>query len=84
MNEQRKTKVSLRYLPPSSVPGLLRRRAFRNDSKAALTVLRNPAVNKRLVESGYLVIGDQPEQFAAHIRSEIANLAKVMRVVKAE
>ena len=53
-------------------------------NRAALTVLRNPTVNKRLVDSGYLVIGDTPEQFGAHIRSEIASLAKVLKDVKVE
>src|SRR6185436_14961432 len=45
-------------------------------NRAALATLRNPAVNKRLVESGYLVIGDTPAEFGAHIRSEIASLAR--------
>ena len=53
-------------------------------NKAALAVLRNPAVNKRLVDSGYLVIGDTPEQFAAHIKSEIANLARILKDVRIE
>ena len=53
-------------------------------NKAALAVLRNPAVNRKLVDSGYLVIGDQAEQFAAHVKSEIANLAKVLKDVKVE
>jgi hypothetical protein len=41
-------------------------------------------VNKRLVDSGYLVIGDTPEQFAAHIKSEIANLARILKDVRIE
>ena len=53
-------------------------------NKATLTVLRNPAVNKRLVDSGYLVIGDTPEQFGAHIRTEIGNLARVLKDVKSD
>ena len=53
-------------------------------NKAALAVLRNPAVNRKLVDSGYLVIGDTPEQFGAHIKSEISNLAKVLKDVKVE
>jgi tripartite-type tricarboxylate transporter receptor subunit TctC len=53
-------------------------------NKAALTVLKNPTVNKRLVDSGYLVIGDTPEQFAAHIKAEIANLAKILKDVRIE
>jgi tripartite-type tricarboxylate transporter receptor subunit TctC len=52
--------------------------------KASLAVLKNPAVNRKLVDSGYLVIGDTPEQFGAHIKTEIANLAKVLKDVKIE
>jgi tripartite-type tricarboxylate transporter receptor subunit TctC len=53
-------------------------------NKAAIAVLRNLIVNRRLVESGYLVIGDTPQQFAAHINSEIASLAKILRDVRVE
>jgi tripartite-type tricarboxylate transporter receptor subunit TctC len=53
-------------------------------NKAALTVLNNPTVNKRLVDSGYLVIGDTPAQFAAHIKTEIANLAQILKDVRVE
>ena len=41
--------------------------------------LAQPALSKRLVDLGYVLIGDTPEEFAAHIRSEIANLARVLR-----
>lgn len=53
-------------------------------NKAALAVLKNPGVNKKLVDSGYLVIGDTPDQFAAHIRTEVANLATVLKGIKPE
>jgi tripartite-type tricarboxylate transporter receptor subunit TctC len=53
-------------------------------NKAALAVLKNPGVNKKLVDSGYLVIGDTPDQFAAHIRTEVANLAGVLKGIKPE
>jgi tripartite-type tricarboxylate transporter receptor subunit TctC len=53
-------------------------------NKASIATLKNPAVNKRLVDSGYLVIGDTPEQFAAHIQSEIANLAKILKDVRVD
>jgi tripartite-type tricarboxylate transporter receptor subunit TctC len=53
-------------------------------NKAAVTVVKTPAVNKRLVDSGYLVIGDTPAQFASHIKSEIANLARILKDVKVE
>jgi tripartite-type tricarboxylate transporter receptor subunit TctC len=53
-------------------------------NRAAVVALRNPAVNKRLVDSGYFVIGDTPEQFAAHIRSEIANLSRILKDERVE
>jgi len=46
---------------------------------AAVSALNNPAVNKRMTDLGYVIIADQPEEFAAHIRSEIASLAKILK-----
>lgn len=46
---------------------------------AAIAAVNNPTVNKRLVDLGYLVIGDQPEEFASHIKSEIGSLAKILK-----
>jgi len=46
---------------------------------AAIKALNDPGVNKRMTDLGYVIIGDQPEEFAAHIRSEIASLAKILR-----
>ncbi len=46
---------------------------------AAISTVSNPDVSKRLRDLGYVVIGDQPEEFAAHIRSEIDKLGKVIQ-----
>jgi Uncharacterized protein conserved in bacteria len=46
---------------------------------AAVSVLNSPAVNKRLNEAGYIVIGDKPEEFSAYLKSEIDRLGKVIR-----
>ena len=46
---------------------------------AAIKALNDPGVVKRMTDLGYVIIGDQPEEFAAHIRSEIASLAKILR-----
>jgi tripartite-type tricarboxylate transporter receptor subunit TctC len=48
---------------------------------AAIAAVKNPAVSKRMTELGYVIIADQPEEFAAHIRTEIASLAKVLKGV---
>ena len=46
---------------------------------AAVNALATAALNKRLVDLGYITIGDTPDEFAAHIKAEIASLAKVLR-----
>jgi tripartite-type tricarboxylate transporter receptor subunit TctC len=46
---------------------------------AAVSVLNSPAVNKRLNEAGYIVIGDKPEEFSAYLKSEIDRLGKIIR-----
>lgn len=53
-------------------------------NKAAVGAAKQPAVAKRLADLGYVVIGDTPDAFAAHIRSEIASLAKVLKDVRLE
>ena len=49
---------------------------------AALNALQSPETNKALTELGYVLIGDDPEQFAAHIDTEVAKLAKILREIK--
>ena len=46
---------------------------------AALAVLANPVIARRLADLGYVTIGDQPAEFAAHIKAEIERLAKILR-----
>ncbi len=53
-------------------------------NKTTVAVLRNPALNKRLVDLGFSVVGDKPEEFAAHIKSEIAALARILKDVRVE
>jgi hypothetical protein len=47
--------------------------------KQTVAALAAPAFGKRLVDLGYISIGDTPEEFGAHIKSEIASLARVLR-----
>jgi tripartite-type tricarboxylate transporter receptor subunit TctC len=49
---------------------------------AALAALKNPQVMKRMTDLGYIAIGNTPEQFGAHIRSEIDKLAKILAPLK--
>jgi tripartite-type tricarboxylate transporter receptor subunit TctC len=44
-----------------------------------IAALGTATLGKRLADLGYITIGDTPEEFAAHIKSEIAGLGKVLR-----
>lgn len=45
---------------------------------AALAALKIPAIGKRIDDLGYVPIGNQPDEFAAHIKAEIANQGKLL------
>ena len=49
---------------------------------AAVSWLNEPAAAKLLNDLAYVRIGSTPEQFAAHIKSEIARLGKIIRAMK--
>ena len=51
---------------------------------AAIAGMGNPAVNKRMTDLGYVIIGDQPDEFTAFLRSEIAKLAKILKGIRVE
>ncbi len=51
---------------------------------AAASAMASPAVNKRLVDLGYVIVGNQPDEFTAYIRSEIDKLAKILKQVGAK
>ena len=46
---------------------------------ASLKALALPEVNKRLVDLGYIIVGDQPAQFGAFLKLEIEKLAVVVK-----
>jgi tripartite-type tricarboxylate transporter receptor subunit TctC len=46
---------------------------------AVTKVLSNPAVQKRLADLGYIPVGDRPEDFAAHIKSQIESFRPITR-----
>ena len=46
---------------------------------AAVQSMNDPAIAKRLGDLGYVVVGDQPDEFAVFIKSEIATLAKIIQ-----
>lgn len=49
---------------------------------ATIAVLRRPDVNRRLIDLGYVPVGDSPDAFAAYIKSEIDRLGKLIRAFK--
>ena len=65
------------------VPAKTPKEAIATIRNAAIRGMNDSAVNKRMVDLGYVIIGDQPEEFAAHIRSEIASLAKILKGLRA-
>ena len=48
---------------------------------AAVTALNKPDANRRLIDLGYALVGDQPEEFSAYITSEIEKLRKIIRAL---
>ena len=51
---------------------------------AVVASMKSPAVAKRMEDLGYVAIGNQPEEFAAYIRSEIDKLAQILKQVGAK
>ena len=48
---------------------------------AALAALANPEIARRLADLGYVIVGDQPAEFSAHMKSEIDSLRKSFRAL---
>jgi tripartite-type tricarboxylate transporter receptor subunit TctC len=46
---------------------------------AAIATLSDAAIGKRMSDLGYISVGDQPDEFMAFIKSEIATLGKIMQ-----
>ena len=49
---------------------------------AAISALNNPDVTRRLDDLGYVPVGDDPDAFAAHIKSQIEKFGKVLKGVR--
>lgn len=50
--------------------------------KASIASLNNPAINKRLNDLGFVLIGNTPEEFGAYFKSEIDAWGKIVRDLK--
>jgi tripartite-type tricarboxylate transporter receptor subunit TctC len=65
------------------VPAKTPRDAIKVIHGAALAALKNPELTKRLDDLGYVPVGDESDEFAAHIKAEIARFGKVLKGVRA-
>ncbi len=61
------------------VPAKTPKETIASIRSTAVSALNNAGVSKRMSELGYVIIGDQPGEFSAHIRSEIEKLGKILR-----
>ena len=46
---------------------------------AAVAAMNEPATRKRLLDLGYIIVGDTPDEFAGFIKSEISTFAKIIK-----
>jgi tripartite-type tricarboxylate transporter receptor subunit TctC len=61
------------------VPARTPRNIVNTIHAAVLKVLADPAAQKRLTDSGFIPVGDRPEEFAAYIRSQIASFRPLVK-----
>ena len=61
------------------VPAKTSREIIDRVRSASVTALNNPAINKRLSDLGFVLIGNTPEAFGAYFRSEIDAWGKIVR-----
>jgi tripartite-type tricarboxylate transporter receptor subunit TctC len=66
------------------VPAKTPREVIATAHKAAVSAMALPAVNKRMVDLGYVIVGNQPDEFATFMRSEVEKLGKLIRAIGAK
>ena len=64
------------------VPAKTPREIIERAHKASVASLNNAAINKRLNDLGFVLIGNTPEEFAAFFRAEIDAFAKLVKDLK--
>ena len=65
-----------------AVPAKTPREVVQAIYRATLTALKDASVIKRLNDLGYVPIGGTPDEFAAHIKSEVEVLGRIIRQFK--
>lgn len=64
------------------VPAKTPREVISRAHHASVAALNNAAINKRLQDAGFVLIGNTPEEFGAYFRSEIEAWGKIVRELK--
>lgn len=64
------------------VPAKTPREIVERVRSASITTLNNPAINKRLQDLGFVLIGNTPDEFGAYFKSEIEAWGKIVRDLK--
>jgi tripartite-type tricarboxylate transporter receptor subunit TctC len=62
-----------------AVPVKAPKEAIATLHRATVDLLAKPGVSKRLNEGGYVTVGNQPGEYAAFLKAEIATLAKLIQ-----
>jgi tripartite-type tricarboxylate transporter receptor subunit TctC len=61
------------------VPAKTPREIIDRVHNASVSAINNPAINKRLQDSGFVLIGNTPEAFGAYFKTEIEAWGKIVR-----
>jgi tripartite-type tricarboxylate transporter receptor subunit TctC len=64
------------------VPAKTPRDIIERVRSASAATLGNPGISKRLQDSGFVPIGNTPEEFSAYFRAEIETWGKIVRELK--
>ena len=64
------------------VPAKTPREIIDRVRSASVTALNHPSINKRLQDSGFVLIGNTPEEFSAYFKAEIEAWGKIVRELK--
>lgn len=64
------------------VPARTPRETIQSIHVATIAALKKPDLGQRLLDLGYVPIGDSPDAFSAHIRNEVERLGKLIRAFR--
>ena len=67
---------------PELVRAALAKKHLSVDLDAVLAAIGNAEINRRLIDLGYVVVGDQPEEFATFMKNDLESLRKSFRTTR--